>query len=172
VPSTKNEAITGVLVCLDVNTEAINFATNNLINVIVSHHPVFTKNKHGKTDKYGVELIHKLKEKNISLLSYHTNLDNAQQGLSYHVAKRLSPELLNVKSIGNTGIVTGSLRFPYRPRVLSSILIKKFNLNKVMYNEDTQSKHLAICAGAGFSIFKDNLSKLGGVELFITGDVK
>jgi putative NIF3 family GTP cyclohydrolase 1 type 2 len=103
-------------------------------------------------------------------LSYHTNVDNSQYGLSYHVAKELG--LSNIKSIGNSGIVTGSLRFPYRPRVLSAVLIKSFDLNKVMFNEDLQSKHLAICAGAGFDIFRENLSKLPKIDLYVTGDVK
>jgi putative NIF3 family GTP cyclohydrolase 1 type 2 len=155
---------------LDVNSEAIEFATNNMINVIVSHHPIFTTNKHGQANKYGLELIEKLKKNNVALLSYHTNVDNANQGLSYNVAKKLG--LSNITPLGNTGIVTGSLRFLYRPRVLAAQLIKLFNLNKVMFNEDSQSKHLAICAGAGFSIFKDNLAKLQNTDLFITGDVK
>jgi putative NIF3 family GTP cyclohydrolase 1 type 2 len=111
-----------------------------------------------------------LKASKIALLSYHTNVDNSQFGLSYHVAKELG--LSNIKAIPDTGIVSGSLRFPYRPRVLSAVLIKSFNLNKVMFNEDTQSKHLAICAGAGFGMFKENLAKLTKTDLFITGDVK
>lgn len=170
VPFAKSEPITGILICLDVNSESIEFATNNNINVIVSHHPVFTKNEDGKINKDSVETINKLKKNKIALLSYHTNVDNSKFGLSYHVAKELG--LSNIKSIGNTGIVIGSLRFPYRPRVLSAVLIKSFDLNKVMFNEDFQSKHLAICAGAGFKIFRENLSSLSDVDLYITGDVK
>lgn len=170
VPFAKNEPITGVLICLDVNSESIEFASTNNINVIISHHPIFVKNKEGKIDKDVVTTIEKLKKNKIALLSYHTNVDNSQYGLSYHVAKELG--LSNIKAIGNTGIVTGSLRFPYRPRVLSAVLIKSFDLNKVMFNEDLQSKHLAICAGAGFSILKENLTKLPKIDLYITGDVK
>lgn len=170
VPFAKNEQITGVLICLDVNSETIEFASNNNINVIVSHHPVFVKTKNGKTDKDALAIIDKLKKNKLALLSYHTNVDNSQYGLSYHVAKELG--LSNIKQIGNTGIVIGSLRFPYRPRVLSAVLIKSFDLNKVMFNEDLQSKHLAICAGAGFNIFKENLAKLPKIDLYITGDVK
>jgi putative NIF3 family GTP cyclohydrolase 1 type 2 len=170
VPFVKNEPITGVLICLDVNSETIEFASHNNINVMVSHHPVFLKDKNGKQNKDALEMIDKLKKNKIALLSYHTNVDNSQYGLSYHVAKEIG--LSNIKAIGNSGIVTGSLRFPYRPRVLSAVLIKSFDLNKVMFNEDSQSKHLAICAGAGFDIFKQNITKLSKIDLFITGDVK
>jgi putative NIF3 family GTP cyclohydrolase 1 type 2 len=40
-----------------VDSEAIEFAMNNTINVLVSHHPIFTKDKNGKTDKDAIALI-------------------------------------------------------------------------------------------------------------------
>lgn len=166
-PSSTME-VKGVIVCLDITQEAIDKANQNDCNVILSHHPFFLKNKDYKMDKFELAIFAKIKEKKIAILSYHTNVDNSMDGLNIYIAKQL--EITKVKNYGS--VVTGSFRYQYRPKVLASILKTKFNIDKVIYNDNNPIQSIAISAGAGFSVFKDNLNKLNGIDLLITGDVK
>ena len=52
--------VTGVLVCLDVNTVTVNEALKKKCNLIVSHHPIFTKSKEYPLSKKEKEIVLKL----------------------------------------------------------------------------------------------------------------
>jgi putative NIF3 family GTP cyclohydrolase 1 type 2 len=160
--------VKGVIVCLDVTQDALDKASQNDCNVILSHHPFFFKDKENKVDKFEQAIFAKIKQKKIALLSYHTNVDNSMEGLNIYITRQL--EITKVKNYGS--IVTGSFRYQYRPKVLASILKTKFNIDKVIYNDNNPIQSIAISAGAGFSVFKNNLSKINGIDLLITGDVK
>jgi putative NIF3 family GTP cyclohydrolase 1 type 2 len=90
------------------------------------------------------------------------------EGLNIYIAQQL--EITKVKNYGS--IVTGSFHYQYRPKVLASILKTKFNIDKVIYNNTDPIQSIAISTGAGFSNFKENIVKLAGIDLLITGDVK
>jgi putative NIF3 family GTP cyclohydrolase 1 type 2 len=162
--------VNGVFVCLDLTKEIIELAHKAEINFIISHHPIFLKNKDIKPTKYELEMLKLLKEYQISFASYHTNVDNSLDGINMYVAKQLS--LHQIKNIPGTGIVTGRINFAYRPKVFASTMKNTFDLERIIYTSDDQVRNIAICAGAGFDIFKENLAKFKGIDLFVTGDVK
>ncbi|OQY77592.1 MAG: Nif3-like dinuclear metal center hexameric protein [Ignavibacteriales bacterium UTCHB3] len=85
------EEVTGVFLCLDVDEEAIQKAQKLRCNLILSHHPLIffpikriTPNS-DRTSKLVTQLI----KNNISLLSYHTNLDFTHDGVNHRLAKRI-----------------------------------------------------------------------------------
>jgi putative NIF3 family GTP cyclohydrolase 1 type 2 len=162
--------ITGVMICLDLTKEVIDEAAKSDINFIISHHPIFLKNKEVKPTKYELEMLKSLKDHKISFASYHTSVDNSPNGLNMYVAKQLG--LHQIKVIPGTGITTGKINFAYRPKVFASTMKNTFDLERIIYTSEELVKNVAICSGAGFDVFKENLNKLKDINLLVTGDVK
>ncbi|MDR0675153.1 MAG: Nif3-like dinuclear metal center hexameric protein [Mycoplasmataceae bacterium] len=166
----RSTILTGVFVCLDLTKEIIESAIKSEINFIISHHPIFLKNKEVKPTKYELEMLKMLKDHKISFASYHTNIDNSPNGINMFIAKQLN--LHQIKNINGTGIVTGKINFAYRPKVFASTLKNTFDLERIIYSSEELVKNIAICAGAGFNNLREQLPKLKDIDLFVTGDVK
>ncbi len=83
-------SVSRVLVCLDVTEEVVDEAMNKKCELIVSHHPlIFQKiSSINPTDEQG-RILYKLIRNNIALLSAHTNLDAALDGVSFVLANNL-----------------------------------------------------------------------------------
>ncbi|GHU30630.1 hypothetical protein FACS1894166_00630 [Bacilli bacterium] len=166
----KTAQISGVMICLDLTDEIIQQAVKNEINFIISHHPIFTNSKERKASDYQLKLLKTLKEKKIAFASYHTNLDNAPDGMNHYVAKQL--DLSQIKNIPGSGIITGRIGSAYRPKVFASYIKNTFDLERVLYTSDELVKTVAICSGAGFSMFVEHAHALKGIDLLVTGDMK
>ena len=82
--------VSSILVCLDVTEEIVNEAIEKKCELIVSHHPlIFNKiSSINPTDEQG-RIIYKMIRNNIALLSAHTNLDAALDGVSFVLANNL-----------------------------------------------------------------------------------
>ena len=93
-----NDEVNKVLVCLDVTTDVVDEAIKNGINLIVSHHPLIFKplKSLNFTDDFKSNIIRNLIQNNISVISFHTNLDSASLGLNDFLAKKLKLEEINV----------------------------------------------------------------------------
>lgn len=74
------------LICLDVTNKIVEEAISKKCNLIISHHPIiFNKLNKITTDM----LVYKLIKNNISVISLHTNLDIAKDGVNFALAKKL-----------------------------------------------------------------------------------
>jgi dinuclear metal center YbgI/SA1388 family protein len=86
----KQQEITGILICIDVTLPVIEEAIEQNCNLIVSHHPIiFTglKKLIGQTE---VErCVAKAIKNDIALYAAHTNLDNANDGVSFRMAQKI-----------------------------------------------------------------------------------
>ena len=78
-----DDEITGVLCSLDLSDEVIEEAIKKDCNLILTHHPLtfVPMTKFLKSDENG-SLIFKLIKNNISLISMHTNMDFADEGVN------------------------------------------------------------------------------------------
>lgn len=92
-----------VMPVLDVTKDVLKEADSKGVNLIISHHPVIFD---------GLKSIHKDSvvyfaiEHNINIISAHTNLDMAEQGVTYTLAQRLGLtdlKVLNVLHNAKTG---------------------------------------------------------------------
>jgi len=83
-------SVSRVLVCLDVTEAVVNEALEKKCELIVSHHPLIFKkiSSINPSDEQG-RIIYKLIRNNIALLSAHTNLDAALDGVSFILANNL-----------------------------------------------------------------------------------
>ncbi|MBK6682486.1 MAG: Nif3-like dinuclear metal center hexameric protein [Ignavibacteriales bacterium] len=91
------QEVTGVLLCLDVTSDALERAQKLKCNLVISHHPLIffpMKKITPETDRTS-DLIYKLIKNDTSLLSYHTNLDFTSDGVNHQTAKKL--KISNIK---------------------------------------------------------------------------
>lgn len=88
--------ITGVLTSLDMTEDVVDEAIKKKCNLIIAHHPILFKPLKSLTGKNYVEkTILKAIKHDIALYAIHTNLDNVQGGVNFHIGERLG--LKNIK---------------------------------------------------------------------------
>ncbi|ABB14201.1 Nif3-like dinuclear metal center hexameric protein [Carboxydothermus hydrogenoformans] len=88
-----------VLLALDITAATVDFALNEKVDLIITHHPLFFKPLKSLTFERKETLpLLKLLEKQISVYAIHTNLDVAFGGINDYLAELL--ELQEVKPLG------------------------------------------------------------------------
>lgn len=87
--------VDSVLIVLDVDGAVVEEAVETGAGLIISHHPLLYRPlKHIRLDLLQGNLIASLLQKNMTVYSAHTNLDNAPRGVN-----RVLAELLNLKDV-------------------------------------------------------------------------
>jgi dinuclear metal center YbgI/SA1388 family protein len=83
--------VTGVLICLDSTEEVVDEAIANNCNLIIAHHPIlFSGLKKLNGNNYIERTILKAIKNDIAIYAAHTNLDNANGGVNYKIAEKIS----------------------------------------------------------------------------------
>jgi len=173
------EKVKGVLVSLDVTEKVLQEALRSGANVLVTHHPLFfrsTKRVDDSTE--ALRLAKRAIQKNIQVLSFHTNLDSTQEGLNDLLAKKLG--LQKVKALipsrdpkhprAGLGRI-GSLRKTSLRAFLKQVS-QALNLRHFRYvgNLDCLLQKVAVITGSGAEYFPE--AKEAGAEVLVTGDAK
>lgn len=95
----KEQAVDGILVTLDVDERAVNRALEVGANLIISHHPLFFQGiKIIDYDAPQGNLIRRLIHHGLTVYSAHTNLDSAPHGLNQFLGLKLG--LQNIAPLG------------------------------------------------------------------------
>ncbi len=86
-----------IFLCLELTENTLNEAISKNCNLIITHHPLIFQpvKKLNFDSNHQSRVIAGLIKNDITLLSYHTNLDFSKDGVSFELAKRLS--LINIK---------------------------------------------------------------------------
>lgn len=85
-----NQNATSALICLDITEEVIDEAIRMNCNLVISHHPLIFKGVKSLTGKDYIEkCLIKAVKNDIVIYASHTNLDNAQGGVSFKMAEKL-----------------------------------------------------------------------------------
>jgi len=96
-----NRQTSGVLVCLDITSETLKEAVSKKVNLVVSHHPlIFNAQRCIDLDSQTGALIEFAIKNDITVLSYHTNLDFASGGVNYRLAQRLGGQKIELVCSG------------------------------------------------------------------------
>ncbi|KPP94598.1 MAG: hypothetical protein HLUCCA01_08035 [Bacteroidetes bacterium HLUCCA01] len=175
----QHQLITGILTCLDVTDAVVDEAISKNCNLIVAHHPViFRKLARISPDTPQGALIYKLIQANIAVLAVHTNLDAAQNGVSFVLADLLgvrNPEILApADASGTTGFgVIGQLDEPVTREDLLNRICSVLQTPAVRYADnfkDDQLSTVAVCGGSGVSLARE--ARKAGAQAYITADIK
>ena len=82
--------ITGILLCVDCTEAVVQEAVEKRCELILSHHPLLFRPFKQIVEQFGSQrVVRQLIRHNIALVSTHTNLDYAEKGLCFAMAKTL-----------------------------------------------------------------------------------
>lgn len=162
------EKVTGVLVTLDCTDEAISEAVKQGANLIVTHHPVIFDPLKTVTEQ---SLIYRLIRNGISVISAHTNLDQADGGVNDALAEAIG--LSDIEKIADSeGFFyrIGELSEPMTSEELAKTVSEKLALPVKYVGSSTFIKRVAVCSGSGGSMFGEVINT--GVDAYVTADIK
>jgi dinuclear metal center protein, YbgI/SA1388 family len=174
-----NAQIDKVQVSLDITENVIDYAIQNEVKFIISHHPmIFSHIKQINNRNLLGRKILKLIENKIAVYSMHTNLDSSPLGLNEYILNLLGVEEFKVLDENPNDEEVGIGRYfvlknKISLREYADILKSKLELEsiRIITNSlDTKIGRIAIVNGSGMEYWKRALEL--GIDLFITGDVK
>lgn len=163
-----NNNVSGIVVCLDCTDEAVSEAVKNGANLIVTHHPVIFNPLKSVTDE---AIVYRLIRNDISVISAHTNLDQADKGVNDALCEAL--KLQNVEKVTDSeGYIfrTGETEEPMTADAFAEYVGDRLNVPVKYVGTSNYVKRVAVCSGSGGSMLGD-VANLG-VDAYVTADIK
>ncbi len=171
--------VSGALLCLDVTEETVAEAVEKGCNLVVSHHPLLFRGLKQIVDADSVQRTVKMAIKNdVTIVSMHTNLDNAVGGVNWKIAEKLGLEtgrqgVQGVQGVRGEkcGLYVGTFAKPLSANNFISLLKTRMEAQCVMTNEllKREIRKVAICGGAGSFMLDDAIAQ--GADAFVTGEM-
>lgn len=170
--------VSGALLCLDVTESIVDEAIEKGCNLIVSHHPlVFHPLKRLTYADYVQRAVAKAIKNDITILSMHTNMDNAEGGVNFKIAEKMDlqdvgffaeKEVQGIKCGSGT---IGEFAEPMAADDFIMMLKKTFDVESVQCNQLLRRpiRKVAICGGAGSFLLPDAIRL--GADAFVTGEM-
>ena len=163
-----------VLIVVDCDDFAVDYAIRNNVDTIIAHHPLlFGGIKKINDERFMGKRVLALIENKINCYCMHTNFDIAG-GMAEEAADRINltnyvplEAVTDTEGIGKTGILSEAVSVGE----LCNRVKKAFNLtNVVLYgNEEDVVTKVAISPGSGKDMIDYALNK--GAQVLITGDI-
>ena len=162
----KENETQNVLVALDCDLKAIEWAKTHGCNLIVTHHPVIFDPLKSVTKG---SVVYELIENGISVISMHTNLDIAEGGVNDCLCKAVGLKNVEVFEASDGFMLRKGLSPISDPHAFAESI--KQNLGgTVRYVGGKPIKNVLVCSGAGGDFLADAIN--GGFDALITADVK
>ena len=164
-----------VVLAMDVTDKVIDKALEMDAKLIISHHPMFfSGSKNIIEGTYLGDNIIKLIKNNISVFSYHTSMDVADDGVNDTLFEKLdlkNKSILTYEEEKSMGLI-GEFERELTLTDLDKFLKEKLQVGKIKYygREDRNIKKVAILGGSGSDFISQ--AKEAGVDAYITSDIK
>ena len=169
------EKTDSVVLGLDLTDNLVEKAIETNSKLIITHHPMFFSGTKSIIEgSYLGDNIIKLIKNNISVFSYHTSMDIANNGVNDTLFEKLN--LMNKKVLAreeekSMGLV-GDLSKSYTTEKLKKFLQDSLDYKKIKIygKENNNIRKVAILGGSGADFISDAVRS--GSDAFITGDIK
>lgn len=176
-----DQAVTGVMTCLDCTEDVLDEAISKGCNMIVAHHPpVFSGLKRITGATPTERVVIKAIRHHLVLYAIHTNLDNTlAHGVNERIARRLGLDIDGVlrpmAGSSDPGTGAGLVGYFSQPMTETEFLahLRIAMRTPVVRHTpltDRKIKRVAVCGGSGSFLLPDALRS--GVEAFVTADFK
>lgn len=170
--------VSGALLCLDVTEKVVDEAVALGCNLIVSHHPLIFR---ALRQIAGVNEVQRTVAKaitsNVTIVSMHTNMDNARGGVNYMIARKMGlgdVSFLDPRTV--QGIECGSGVVGTLPKGMTSqqfvdMLKSVFDVDCVQANQllHRPIRRVALCGGAGSFLLPQAVEACA--DAFVTGEM-
>lgn len=166
--------VSGALLCLDVTEKIVDEAVAYGCNLIVSHHPlIFRKLAHITDADHVQRTVTKAIKNDITIVSMHTNLDNAAGGVNFKIAEKIGlsdVRFLEKGAASGSGVI-GTLADPMPPAEFMTMLKRTFDVESIQANQLLKRKisRVALCGGAGAFLLERAIGN--GADAFVTGEM-
>lgn len=166
-----NNVLHRVLLALDITDPVVDEAEELGAELIISHHPlIFSGIKTIDGREPAGERLLRLAEKGIAVISMHTNLDIAAEGVNDVLIRLLGAEPATPLDKENCGRV-GYLKEELALYDFLEISKKKLNANGLRYYDAGKPVYkLAVMGGAGGDNLEDAYAL--GCDTYLTSDIK
>jgi len=172
--------VNGIITCLDVTHAVADEAISQGLNLIVAHHPViFRKINRINPDSPQGSLLYKLIRHDIAVLAVHTNLDAAQNGVSFVLADRLGLTNTTILQFHDTAQsrgygVIGNLKKPLSAEDFLKLVCDQLGTSALRFSgpvgqAETISR-VAVCGGTAAEL--SAAARQAGAQAFVTADIK
>ncbi len=160
--------IKGVLFTLDLTETSVEQAKDNDCNLIVTHHPAI----YAPIKTVSGALL-KAIQSNIGVISMHLNLDCAEEGIDYHLAKDVgATEQKLIYDLGNGCGYGRIFDIDATAGEIKNNYINTFETQNAMLfgNADKKVKKVASFCGSGLDIKEIDLAS--EADLLVSSDIK
>ena len=162
------QEVSSILFALDVTQPVIDEAVALGAELIVTHHPLMFSAIHALTDEtYEGRLILRLARENISLISAHTNLDQASGGINDTLAA-----LSGLVEVSGEGFFrSGFLPEPMTVRAFADLLEENLETTvRIMAPDNRMIRRIGLCSGGGSDEWMQAVE--AGCDAFVSGEIK
>lgn len=173
----EDDEIHRVLLTVDVTEEVIEEALEQECDMIVAHHPIiFHALKRFNSSSYVERCVEQAIRHGIVIYAAHTNLDSAQDGMSWRVAQMLgleNIEVLDPTSSEGAGFgVVGELSEAVASEDFMRRVMECFSVGALRHSDIVlpKVKRVAICTGAGGSLI--DKARDASADIYLTSDLK
>ena len=162
------QEITCILFALDVTEPVIDEAVAVGAELIVTHHPLMFSPVHSLTDEtYEGRLIRRLVRENISLISAHTNLDQAPGGINDTLAAFCGLTEISGEGFFRAGLLPEAMT----ARAFADLLEKNLDTTvRIMAPEDRMIRRVGLCSGGGSDEWIH--AAKAGCDAFVSGEIR
>lgn len=173
------QAVTGILINLDMTEAVVEEAVRRGCNLVVAHHPIWFGPRKRLTpeDYVGRTLLRAIRE-GVHLYAIHTNLDNVRTGVNHRMAERLGlrdtgfllPKASPEPGTYGSGLI-GYLPEPLPKAAFLDQVREAFLCGGIRY-ADSPATHIhkvAVCGGAGSFLTAAALQQ--GADALVTADI-
>lgn len=162
-----NSEVKKALVCLDCDITAIEKAKELGCNLIVTHHPVIFGGLKSITEN---STVYKLIKNDIAVISMHTNLDIANDGVTVKLCEAL--ELQDIKPfVAENGFALRSAEADnLTPEDFAELIREKLNFSVRYVAGEGNINKVLVCSGSGGEFLKETV--VFGFDALLTADVK
>ncbi|MBQ7121851.1 MAG: Nif3-like dinuclear metal center hexameric protein [Clostridia bacterium] len=160
-----NAQVNKIGVVLDITCDAVKYAAQNGIDLIVSHHPVIFR---AVKNFYADDPAFLLAKNGISAICAHTSLDIAKGGVNDALAAALGFEnAFPLTESGEEAMVRVAEIKPTTADELAELVADKLSTCVAVADGGKEIRKVALCGGAGSDFFE-----IAGCDAYITGEVK
>ena len=163
-----SQEVTGVLFALDVTDPVIDEAVSRGAQLIITHHPLMLTPFRTLTESdYESRLVRRLIRRNISLISAHTNLDQAPGGVNDTLAERCGLTEVSGEAFFRCGFLPDPCTaWEYADR-LKTLLRSDIRL---LGPGNAVISKVGLCSGSGGDEWQQAAES--GCDAFISGEIK
>ena len=163
----KEATITGSVIALDCDIDTVKFAIKNNCNLIITHHPVIFS---GIKTVLAGDVVFELVKNGISVISMHTNLDFAENGVNDVLCRTIGLKIDELLVSADGCVLRKCSIPPTAPQNLAAKIKAALGTSVRYTDSERLIEKILVCSGSGGDFLEMAIEN--SCDALITADVK